>query len=764
MRTKIYAADGTLIVEVAQEERRETLALDEIPQIAQNAVIAIEDERFWEHNGIDPRGLFRALTRTSGAGEATQGGSTITQQYVKNTFLSPEQTLRRKVEEANLALQLERTHTKEFILEQYLNTSFFGNRSYGIQEASKGYFGKPVSEVTAAEAALLAGLLQSPTRFNPYINLDGAVTRRNTVLAKMRQLGYITDDEYEWSINSPVNLVDASTAAAGGRYEAAHFVDEVKKFILNDPRFGETPEERNALLTTGGLSIHTTLHLNLQRLADADVTAVYPNQNRGFRDRRKDPDVGLVAIDPSTGYVRAMVGGYDYFDTNAEVHPYAQYNLAVGKGRQAGSTFKPIVTATAFANGVPQNATFSAPGSATIRVAGHPPWKVRGHGLGGAASLTECMVHSANTCFANLIADSRVGVERTTAMAASMGIDTTYVPATENTPARGFRPVLSMALGANDTTVLDMAEAYTVFANRGLHVPATMVTKVVDSNGTVLFQHQRTQDKVLEAADADEITRQLQAVLERGTAKGRGIDRPAAGKTGTTQDETDAWFVGYTPQLVTAVWTGYSQSTTRKVGSTGATAAAPVWQRFMKDALAEVPPTDFDFTIRSSATTTTTIAPTNTEIFEFEGTTETVTMPALNGLNIDQATSRARSAGLTLRRINVDTPPNTGPGMVLNQAPASGSQVSKGATITVEATAGSPAPTRPVPNIVGLPLNDAAAQLRSAGFSVSHEVVAAPADVVMGDGLAPLPGIVWSVTPAVGTVSIDGKLTLHVQP
>ncbi|NLA36917.1 MAG: PBP1A family penicillin-binding protein [Actinobacteria bacterium] len=753
-RTKIYAADGTtLITELSIEERRESLPLDEIPRIVQNAVIAIEDERFWEHNGVDPKALARAATRTGAAGEAAQGGSTITQQYVKNTLLTPEQTLKRKLEEAFLAIQLEKTHTKEFILEQYLNTVYWGNRSYGVQEAAKGYFGKPVAEVTIAEAALLAGIVQLPSAHDPYRNLDTAVARRDVVLNKMAELGYITDDELSAALVEPVTLTDANTDVQAGRYEAAHFVDEVKKFILNDPRFGESPEERSNLLSNGGLSIYTSIDLNLQRKAEADVTAVYPKQNLPFADRRKDPDVGLVAIEPKTGMVRAMVGGYDYFDTNAAVHPYAQVNLAVGTGRQSGSTFKPIVTAAAFANGVEHSDTFPSPGSATFNIPGSKPWSPRGHALGGNASLTECMVHSANVCFANLILDERVGVDRATEMAAAMGVDV----------GGTWKRVPSLVLGTNNTTVLDMAEAYTVFANRGLHVPATMVTKVVDADGTVLFQHQHSQNKVLDPADADEITRQLIQVIERGTARGRGINRPAAGKTGTTNDSADAWFVGYTPELVTAVWTGYSQSTKRTVGQTGATAAAPVWQRFMNSALADVPPTPFNFDLGAAATTTT-VAPANNDIFENKTAEKPVTMPSLSGLNVNQAASRIRSAGLTMKRVTVATPPSTGPGRVLGQAPAPGSNVMRGATVVVEASAGSPAPDGPIPNIVGLPAADAEAQLRGAGYTVTAVAGAAPPGVVMGDGLAPLPGVVWSVTPAVGTVSIDGKLTLNVQP
>ncbi len=759
-RTQIFAADGTLITELASEERRQSLPLDQIPRILQNAVVAIEDERFWEHNGVDPKGILRAAGKTSAAGEVAQGGSTITQQYVKNALLSPEQDIQRKIQEASLAIQLERTHTKGFILEQYLNTIWFGNRSYGVQQASKGYFGHDVQGVTIAEAALLAGIIQSPNRFDPYKHLDAATTRRNTVLGKMLELGYITDEEHDEAESAPITLGDSTTTEVQQRYPAAHFVEEVKRFIRSDPRFGDTEEERNNLLINGGLSIYTTVDLAMQAKAEEDVKKVYPDQNRPLSDRRKDPDIGLVSIEARTGYVRAMVGGYDYFDTDTKVHPYAQYNLAVGKGRQAGSTFKPIVLAAALASGIKPNATFPAPSSTVIKVAGQPNWSVKGHGLGAKANLTECVVHSDNVCFANLIADKRVGVDRATEFAGKMGVDITpWDPSTRT----GFKRVLSLVLGANDSTVLDMTEAYTVFANRGLHVPATLVTKVVDANGTVLYQHQHTQEKVIEPEASDAITQMMEGVLTRGTASGKGIGRPAAGKTGTTQDETDAWFIGYTPDLVTGVWAGYSETSKRKVGSAGATAAAPVWQMFMKDALADRPAVDFDFSTNPVATTTTVPAP-NTSIFETAATPTMVTMPEVGSGNVNDAVAKLKKVGLVVQRIDVANPPGVNNGQVMGQSPAAGSSVPKGATVTIEATPGNPPPTGPIPDVAGLPVADAVAGLEKLGYVVTQTPAPAPAGFLLPNGLAPTPGIVWSIAPAVGTVSPDGKLSVNIQP
>ena len=762
-RTQILAADGSLITELVGDERRESLPIDQIPSLVQNAVISIEDERFWQHSGVDPKGVLRAVRSNSAAGGVTQGGSTITQQYIKNVLLSPDQNIQRKIQEASLAYQLEKSYSKSFILEQYLNTVYFGNRSYGIQQASRSYFGHPVSDITVPEAALLAGLVQSPVRNDPYRNPAGALARRNTVLRKMHELGYLSDQQSADAIATPITLVKSAAADAARRYPAAHFVEEVKRFIRSDPRFGATETDRSNLLVNGGLRIYTTIDLGMQAKAEDAVAKIYPNQNRAISKRDKDPDIGLVSIEAGTGYVRAMVGGYDYFDTNSAVHPYAQYNLAVGKGRQAGSTFKPIVLAAALANGVKPTTTFSAPPSLVIKAAGQPPWSVTGHALGPTASLTDCIAFSSNTCFANVINDPRVGVDRATEFAGKMGIDTS--PWDPNTK-RGFKRVLSLVLGSNDSTVLDMTEAYSTFMNRGLHTPATLVTKVVDARGTVLYEAQHTQTKVLEPETSDAITQMLEQVLIKGTAAGRGIDRPAAGKTGTTQSNTDAWFVGFTPELVTGVWAGYSQTTKRQVGSTGATAAEPVWALFMKSVLDGRPPRDFNFATTPDAkgTTTTTVAPSNTEIFQPAAPDAMAKMPALTDIDINEAAGRAKKAGVDLQRVIVTGPDGTPPGEVVAQSPAAGSAVPKGATVTIETTAGRPPPKGTVPNLVGLPADQAVASFQRSGYSTTQQLIAATPDVLMADGLPPASGIVWSVTPGAGQVSPDGRLVLRVQP
>ncbi len=773
-KTKIYAANGDLIVELQSEERRESVKLSEIPKVMQNAIVSIEDERFWSHNGVDPKATLRAVRSNTGGSGISQGGSTITQQYIKNVFLTPSQTLKRKLEEATLALELEKHFSKEVILEQYLNTIYFGNRANGIQVASQTYFGKPIQQIALPEAALLAGLVQSPTLMDPYKKPERATTRRNLVLKKMLELGYIDQQAHDAAVGAPLILAPLAAAAPAQRYAAPHFVEEVKKFIRTDLRFGKTAAEREDLLLNGALNIYTTIDLRQQQIAEDTIRAKFPRQNRKTTDGSKDPDVGLVAIESHTGFVRAMVGGYDYFDDNPEVHPYAQVNLAVGRGRQAGSTMKAIGLAAAMNSGLTMSSTFPSPASTVIRYPGKDPWAVKGHALGDKATLTECIVQSANVCFANLIADKRIGPQKVLETAFQMGIDVTKWLGTVGDPA------LSEILGSKNTTVLDVAEAYSVFANRGLHVPATMVTKVVKSDGTVIFQQQHAQNKVIEPEASDSITTAMEGVLTQGTAKNIGsIGRPAAGKTGTTQDETDALFVGYTPELTTAVWTGYADpyppgnsncpreqrdtGCLRQVGDVGAQIAAPVWRDFTKAVLADVAPTPWDFTYQPVPVQTT-VPKQNIDVFEPALGPTYVEMPMLTGFNIDDAASKARKSGLELTRVVVPTDPSVLPGQVVTQAPAPGSQVVKGSRVTIETSAGDPPASGPIEDLRGQRRDAVVPVLQQRGYTVLIITEVPPAGFLLPSGRPPNSGEIWDQAPTPGQPSKDGRISIRVQP
>jgi penicillin-binding protein 1A len=687
---------------------------------------------------------------------------------VRAVLLTPKRTFQRKIEEASLALQMERSYSKQYILEQYLNTIYFGNRAYGVQVASQTYFGvgvdDPAHPLSLSQCALLAAILNGPTVFDPYKHADLALKRRNLVLEKMGQLGYISPSQEATAKADPIGVVPKGSGTASPQtYPAAHFVDEVKRFIRTNKAFGATEADRDDLLANGGLRIYTTVDLTMQAQAEAAVKQVYPDQARAITDPRKDPDVGLVALDPRTGYVKAMVGGYNFFDTNNAIHSYAQVNLA-DSGRQVGSTFKPIALAAALSNGIKITDVYPAPGSTVIKIPNYTPWSVSGDAL-GRATLKECVIQSANTCFANLVADKRVLPPRITQYATMMGIDTTH----------GFDTVPSEVLGTNNNTVLQMTGAYDTFDNNGIFVPPVLVTKVVRADGSVVYQNTHTQRKVLEPEQAAAITDALEGVLTSGTAAGRGIDRPAAGKTGTTQGNTDAWFIGYTPQLVTGVWTGYATPLPTKRGAigrlrqlpgVGAKMAAPVWQAFMKTALAGVPPTGFTTpTGATPGSTTTTVPKGNTQIFQLEaGAPKLVSMPALAPGNTNDAAAKAKRQGLHLRRVD-EASPGTLPGTVLAQSPAAGSKVPIGSDITIEATPGNPPPTAPIPDLLGQAGAAAQATLTAGGWTVtSISAAPPPAGFLLASGVAPVSGQVWAMSPAIGSVSPDGNVALGVVP
>ncbi|QGG95213.1 transglycosylase domain-containing protein [Actinomarinicola tropica] len=560
----IYASDGTLLTTLHGEENRVNVTYDDMPDHLIDAVVAIEDARFWLHDGIDVIGLVRAARSNVGAGGVAQGGSTITQQAVGVLLVGQDLSLDGKIEEASLALQLERTLTKERILELYLNSIYFGKGAYGVEAASQTYFGKSVSEITLSEAAVLAGLIKFPNAANPIDYRDRAIDRRDIVLDAMLQQELIDRETYEATLSEGLDIRPPVPQALV-RYPAPHFVDEVKKWFLDNPEFGETREDRIRLLFGGGLRIHTTIDPQLQAQAEAARDQILPNAET-------DPEVGIVALEPSTGRVRAMVGGRNYYGETRS----AKYNLAMGSGRGSGSSFKPFVLATALSQGMPLDTRYPAPRTATFPMpGGQEPWEVTGGGS-AAADLRRMTVSSYNTAYAALMID--VAPSNAVAMAHRLGITTP------------ISPVPAAVLGSENVTVLDMANAYATFANSGLRVPPVMVDRIERADGTILWQHAHEQERVLSAGIADTITDILVDAISGPGATGnraRLPDRPAAGKTGTGTGHRDAWFVGYTPQLSTAVWVGFPNATTpleppnTPVRVFGGGYPAEVWRAFM---------------------------------------------------------------------------------------------------------------------------------------------------------------------------------------
>ena len=572
----MFATDGSLITTLHAEQNREEISLDEMAGVLKSAVVAIEDSRFFAHNGVDLRALARALRRNAEAGAVREGGSTITQQYVKNVLLDSEKTVSRKVREAVLAVQLERTHTKEAILEGYLNRIYFGNGAYGVQAASSMYFDKPASAISLAEAALLAGLIQSPESYDPFTNAETALARRQVVLGRMQELGAAPEADIAAAEAAPLGV--AAKKPTNDRYPAGYFVERVKRFVLDDERFGPTPADRRRLLFEEGLRIRTTVDLRIQQAAEESVKGVLANPGT-------DPSGAVVVLDPHTGFVKALVGGRDFFGTE----PEAKFDLATQGLRQTGSSFKPIVLAEALAQGISPDKVYEAPPTLTFPMPdGQEPWVVGNYeGEGGPPeNLVDATVHSVNTVYAQLIHE--VGPQKAIDMAHNLGI------------AGSLQPYPSAVLGSNEVSVLDMASAYSTFAADGMHADPVFVTEITRADGSVLYRRPSTLRRAIPTAVARGVTGILSQVVQRGTGAAAGLGaRPVAGKTGTANEWRDAWFVGYTPELVTAVWVGFPERLRSMVPPatpirvTGGSWPAQIWHRVMEPALGDTPITAF---------------------------------------------------------------------------------------------------------------------------------------------------------------------------
>ena len=719
--SKILAADGSVVTALHGEENRETVPLSRVPTTLRDAVVAVEDERFWDHKGVDAKSVLRAVYTNATEGEVVEGGSTITQQYVKNELVGAERTVRRKLREASLAYQLERRYTKERILELYLNTIYFGNGAYGVQAAANEYFGVAVDQLTLGQAALLAGLIRAPNRTDPYLQPDVAASRRRVVLDKMVALGWTTPEEAAAAAAEPL----VQTTPAADRYPAPHFVERVKRFILDDPRFGATPEDRRDLLFRGGLRITTTLDLRRQAQAEEAVVKVLSAPER-------DPGAAVVSIEPATGFVRALVGGRDFFGAA----PEAKFDLATQGSRPAGSSFKPFVLAAALEQNVSVTKFYDAPGTMTIPLT-REPWVVsnyEGQG-GGRMTLIDATIRSVNTVYAQLILD--VGPAEAVATATRMGVTSPQLP------------YPSAVLGANDVTPLEMAAAYGTFANRGVAVPPTFVTKVVASDGRVVYEHQHSQRRVLEQHNVDAEVDVLRQVVERGTGVAARIGRPVAGKTGTSQEWRDAWFVGFTPELVTSVWVGFPDRQRSMVPPatrilvTGGSWPAQIWNLYMSAALADVPASEFP------------PPPSTTG----EGDSLVLReVPGVIGLPVEEAEKALGRDGFQAVREAVPDD-NYPPGYVVGVSPDSGLLAPAASTVTLRVSSGPVTAT--VPDVLGRTAADARQRIEAAGLVAVVREVAEPKSPTA----ALRQGQVWKQSPSGGTGSTRGStVTVYVNP
>ncbi len=560
--SRIYDEKGRLITTVHAEENRIPVSIDQVPQHLQNAFVAAEDVRFYDHHGIDPRGILRAVFSNVVSGNATgQGGSTITQQLARNAFLTQEQTLKRKLLEVVLAFEIENKYTKKQILEMYMNQIYFGQGCYGIETASHVYFGKDVKDLTLPQCAMLAGLPNSPNYYSPFRSLEAAKYRQGIVLDQMAKYGYITEAEATQAKAADVGLANPEAAKSTGS-TASYFINYVIQTISDKYDSDAIYKE--------GLQVYTTLNLDMQKEAEKVMAANLPEGNKDANGLTQ-PQGALITVEVGTGHVKAMVGG------RGEDH----FNRATQMVRQPGSAFKPFVYLTAFENkfspyDTVNNETKTYPGG----------WTPKNYGgtSGGKVTLEEALVHSMNIPTIDLA--DQVGMSKVLETATACGIST-LVKDDNN---------LAASIGGltNGVSMIDMAKAYSVFANNGKLVEPSVILKVVDRNGNVLEDNSTVAPgkQVVDETSVQRLTCILEEVISRGTGGNAMIGRPMAGKTGTTDDEHDAWFVGYTPEMVTAVWIG--DDTSSNAGYTGGTVPAAIWREFMSQALSDYKYKAFD--------------------------------------------------------------------------------------------------------------------------------------------------------------------------
>jgi penicillin-binding protein 1A len=603
LTSRVYDVRGRQIAELFTE-RRALLPLSKIPVDLQNAVIGIEDDQFLRHWGIYPRGILRAAVRNFFSGRVVQGGSTITQQLAKLIFLTRERTLARKIKEFLLALQIERNFSKQEILQLYLNQVYFGQGAYGVQAAASIYFGKDVSQLSLGECALLAGLIRAPGAYNPFQHADKARQRRNVVLQRMREEGLITAREMNQTLREPIVTEKPPPFTT----QAPYFVEYVRQEL--EPKYGFQ------LLWKGGLKVYTTLDLDFQRIAERvleDHLSRFDQENEKRFEESVNPALiesstgpqkvqgAFVALNVKTGAILAMVGGRDYKES--------QFNRAVQAHRQAGSTFKPFVWSTCLLNGMTatdlvddaplayyfdgrdwrllENVTDQySLALATAPFAQSKDFKVwvpndfDGKFL-GTITLRRALEQSRNVCSIRLI--ERVGPAAVAQTAHACGVSSE------------LDPVLSLGLGTSLVSPLEMANAFGTFADSGIHVKPFDVLRVEDAQGKILESNIPSETEGLTPQLAYLMTNLMKGVVERGTGHyARRLRRPLAGKTGTTQDNKDLWFVGFTPDVVAAAWMGFDDFTSLgRKDLTGGSTVVPWWTEIMEEELKNYPVRDF---------------------------------------------------------------------------------------------------------------------------------------------------------------------------
>lgn len=808
--TKIFAADGSLITTLRQEENREIIPIEEIPQHLRDAVVAVEDSRFYSHRGFDAKAILRAIYVNATKGKVLEGGSTITQQLVRNSLkdVGRERTIQRKIKEASYAYQIESNFSKNKILELYLNTVYFGEGAYGVQTAAQTYFGKNVKDVTLAEGALIAGLIKAPVTYDPHTSAEAALERRNHVLDRMFALGFASADQVAQAKGAPLGILEKNEAL---RYPAPYFVDYVTRLIQHSDEFsalGESVADRANRLFRGGLRVYTTIDMKMQTAAEEAVAKVL--------DQPNDPSATLVAIQPRTGYIKALVGGRDFFAppqddpcakvgaVNADGSPKtcAKVNLAIGvdgggSGRQSGSAFKPITLATALEKGIPLSRTYPAPSCVSIPKAdGGRTWNVCNYGdtfyTESGMNLIEATVKSVNVVYAQLMMDT--GPRNVIETAKRMGIKAP------------LQAVASATLGTNAISVLDLTTAFTVFPNEGAYIEPIAITKITDAGGNVLWKPDQEKHQAISPATAYLVTNVLQEVISRGTGQRNGkIGRPAFGKTGTTEEYRDAWWVGGAgTDLVAGVavfWpdfeislkpscsgdrTGYAIVGGRvvppacrptRIRVVGGSWPAQIWQLFMLRALEGVPASTFPvppvaivkvqvdytrgclpnpYTPNELIRTQTYIRGTEpTEICTEPSGPAQSKVPNVIGIPEGNAITLLQDAGFAVSK-KYEFSDLYPPGRVTRQSPEAGAEIAPGDLVTIwVSTAGVK-----VPDVVGLDEKEAKNRIDAAGLKPR---------VVRQGSCAGQPTNsackVWDQDPDAGKeVAAGSEVTIYIKP
>ncbi len=556
LTTRIYDRHGNLLDTVADMNSRMQLArFEELPDYVPQAFIAIEDERFYSHIGIDPIRIVGALIVDLKKGGLEHGASTITQQLIKNVYLSPEKTFTRKIREMILAMRMEFKFTKEEILEMYLNTVFFGVNFYGIESAAYNYFSKTAKELSVAEAASLAAVLKAPNRYNPMTNPELAHSRQRVVLGKMLELGYINREQYEAAAKGPVEIRRPEEVRKTRTGKAPWFVEEVKRELIS--RFGYTR------VHSGGLRVYTTLDLELQELAEkaflsGSIFSTYP--------LTQYPDLGgaFVSQDVASGDIYALVGNQDW--------ETSQFNRATQARRQVGSAFKPIVYAAAFENGIPPNQILNDVPIFFRMESLNQEWSPQNYGgrYHGPSLLRVALEHSYNVTVVQLL--DMIGVNTVIETARKLGIEAPFVPNQ------------TIALGSTEMLPMELLSAYATFANQGIRVTPRMILRVEDSSGTVVFQSRHEEEEALSATTAYQVYDMLRSVVKNGSGRRAlipGVD--VAGKTGTNQDYIDVWFVGLTPRMASIVTYGFNERISLGRKASSSRVATPVVGSYLRD-------------------------------------------------------------------------------------------------------------------------------------------------------------------------------------